>query len=180
MKKRLAWLLTWSRMGLSVPIVILIGHGSKWAQAAAAALFILASVTDYADGYVARRWNQVSDWGKIFDPIADKILVTSVLMALVPTGQVPWVLPVLFVSRDLIVGGWRSLAASQGVVIAAKPSGKWKTAIQMIAIPALLLEQMLPDWPLRPLGLILLWLSVMFSLTSAWEYYQLKKQMHKP
>ncbi len=112
----------------------------------AAVVFIIASATDYLDGHLARKWNQVTDLGKFLDPIADKMLVNTMLIYLIiPVGGVaiPWFCVALMVLRDLVVDTMRFVAASKGKVVAANIFGKMKTVFQMVAIPFVLLG----GWP---------------------------------
>ncbi len=109
-------------------------------------VFIVASATDYLDGHLARKWNQVTDLGKFLDPIADKMLVNSTLVFLCflyPHSAVLWFCVVLMIIRDLVVDTLRFLAAKKGVVLAANIFGKAKTVLQMVAIPFALLG----GWP---------------------------------
>jgi len=100
----------------------------------ALSIFIIASATDKLDGYIARSRNQITNFGKFMDPLADKLLVTCALILLVEKGIVAAWVVVVIIAREFIVSGLRTLAASQGVVIAASNWGKLKTVIQMIAI----------------------------------------------
>ncbi len=100
----------------------------------ALAIFVIASITDKLDGYIARSRNEITNFGKFMDPLADKLLVTSALIILVEKGIVSAWIVVIIIAREFIVSGLRTLAASQGVVIAASNLGKLKTVIQMIAI----------------------------------------------
>ena len=112
----------------------------------ACVVFILASATDYLDGHLARKWNQVTTLGKFLDPIADKMLVNTILVYLCfPIGgvYVPWFCVALMIVRDLVVDTMRFLAASKGKVVAANIFGKMKTVFQMVAIPFVLLG----GWP---------------------------------
>lgn len=159
----------------------------------AAALFIIASITDYYDGYFARKFKAVSNLGKFMDPVTDKVLVSSVLILMVAQGKIDSFLVIILLARDTIIGGIRSAAAADRVVIAAKASGKWKTGLQMSAIPALILSdyhrgQQLSfaeinwlDWQsyfylMGWLGYIVLWFSVILSLVSGYEYFQIFKR----
>lgn len=109
--------------------VALLGFGTV-----ALALFILASFTDMLDGYIARKYNQISDFGKFMDPLADKLLTTAALLLFVQWGQMPaWVLMVIL-AREFAVSGLRMMAAASGTVIAAGVSGKVKTVVTVIAI----------------------------------------------
>lgn len=103
-------------------------------------IFILASLTDKLDGYIARSRNQITTFGKFMDPLADKLLVTSALISLVELQVIPGWAAVIIIAREFAISGLRTLAASDGVVIAASWWGKIKTVIQIIAIIALLLK----------------------------------------
>lgn len=103
-------------------------------------IFILASLTDKLDGYIARSRNQITTFGKFMDPLADKLLVTSALISLVELHIIPGWAAVIIIAREFAVSGLRTIAAAEGVVIAASWWGKIKTVIQIIAIIALLLE----------------------------------------
>lgn len=106
----------------------------------AAGIFIIASSTDAVDGYIARKHNLVTNFGKFLDPIADKLLVTAALMALVQSGDVNVWVAMIIVAREFIVTGFRLVAVGEGVVIAASKIAKWKTVFQDIAIVAMLLK----------------------------------------
>ena len=110
-----------------------------WLQWVALGLFIVASLTDYVDGHIARKYNQVSDFGKFLDPLADKLLVIAAMMVFVEQGYTPgWAL-LIVVARELAVTGLRLVAVDNGRVIAAAWSGKIKTASTMIGIIAMML-----------------------------------------
>ena len=109
--------------------VFLLGY--NWV---ALAIFILASVTDFVDGYVARHYNQVSDFGKFLDPLADKLLVTSAMLIFVQWGRMPSWAVMLVLTREFAISGLRMVAASKGTVMAAAWSGKIKTACTMVGL----------------------------------------------
>lgn len=136
----------------------------------AATLFIIGSVTDWIDGYLARKLGVESNMGKFMDPIADKILVLGSILILLAMGRVDPFLVFLLVGRDIFIGGLRAVAAANQIVIAAKPFGKWKTATQMVAIPCLMVYEPLFGLPLADTGYFLLWFSVSLSLISGAEY----------
>ena len=100
----------------------------------AGVIFIIASLTDWLDGYLARKNNQVTDLGKMLDAIADKVLVSPVLIALAANGYIPSVIPVIYITRDIVVDAIKMQAASRGKVQAAIKSGKYKTAFMMVGI----------------------------------------------
>lgn len=138
---------------------------------AAAVLFILSSITDYYDGYFARKYQAISNMGKFMDPIADKILITSILVMLIPGGRIdPWMV-IVILARDTFIGGIRSVAAADGIIIDAKPTGKWKTALQMVAIPAVMIDETFLGIPFQQIGYWVLWVSVVLSVTSGIQYY---------
>ena len=107
---------------------------NEWKSIIAAGIFVLISCTDWLDGYLARSRNEVTDFGKFMDPLADKILVAAALIALVELGQLPTWVVLVILAREFIVSGVRMMAASKGVVVAASMLGKFKTVFQMIAI----------------------------------------------
>jgi CDP-diacylglycerol--glycerol-3-phosphate 3-phosphatidyltransferase len=131
-------LLSLSRMLTTVPIFVLILLDAPWAFLTATALFILASVTDFFDGYLSRRFKVVSPLGVFLDLTADKVFVSAILIALVQIGLVPAWIVVIIVTREFLVTGMRSMAAAKGKVIPAGIWGKQKTLITMIAIGLLL------------------------------------------
>lgn len=135
-----------------------------------AVIFIVAAVTDALDGHIARKYNLITNFGKIMDPLADKLLVISALICLVELGDVAGWMVIVILAREFIVTGLRTVAAAEGVVIAAGWSGKLKTVLQMIAIPALLLQ----NWPFEMIGVpfaqIMLWASVIMTILSGAEY----------
>lgn len=171
-KRRLPMWMTYGRI-LLVPLILgLLLPVSGLARWTALFFFVVASVTDYFDGYFARKYNAVSNLGKFMDPVADKILVTSIMVMLLWLGRIdPWMVIVIMV-RDTLVGGIRSVAAADGIVIAAKAAGKWKTALQMGALPALMINELpgLENFPLHKVAYGLLWFSVILSITSGYEY----------
>lgn len=137
----------------------------------AAVIFVIASFTDYLDGKIARKRNIVTTFGKFLDPIADKLLVTSALIALVQLGDISAWPAVIIIAREFIVTGIRIIAAGDGVVIAASKKGKAKTFIQMMAVFFILLR----DFPFSlftafPVGQCLLWISVILTIYSGYDY----------
>lgn len=136
----------------------------------ATGLFILGSLTDWLDGYWARKFNAESNLGKFMDPIADKILVLSALIVLLYEHRIDPVTPALLLARDIFIGGLRAVASANGIVIAAKPTGKWKTGLQMVAIPCLFLDFEILGINIRAVGLWGLWISVGLSLISGIQY----------
>ena len=142
-------------------------------------IFILASLTDTLDGKIARRYNLVTNFGKIMDPLADKLLVTSALVCMVQTGVVPGWMVIVILAREFAITGLRSVAASEGVVIAAAWSGKIKTVTQMIAIIFLLIG----NWPFElisvPFAQIMLWIAVIMTVYSGAEYIYKSRELFR-
>ncbi len=125
----------------SVPIVVgLLFSDSREMGFYAALIFSAASVTDWLDGYLARKWEIVTVMGKFLDPLADKLIVMAALIMLIPLGRVPAWAVFLIIARETLVTGLRSVASSEGIVISASDLGKYKTIFQMVAIIALLLH----------------------------------------
>lgn len=133
---------------------------------AALGVFILASITDFVDGYVARHYNQVTDFGKFMDPLADKLLVMSAMAWFVQTGWMTAWAFFLVIARELAVTGLRLVAVEQGRVIAAAKSGKVKTASTMVCICLMLL---LPD--AAALRLVCVWIILLTTIYSGIEYF---------
>ena len=126
---------------LLVPFVlVLIDNYNPLRTFAASILYIAVAGGDWLDGYLARSRNEVSVLGKFLDPLADKLIVTAVLVTLVALGRVPSWLVVVIIARDLTITGLRSIASAQGLVIAASDGGKIKTALQLVAIMMLLVH----------------------------------------
>jgi CDP-diacylglycerol--glycerol-3-phosphate 3-phosphatidyltransferase len=142
----------------------------------AAILYLIASVGDGIDGYLARSRGQVSVLGKFLDPVADKLMVTAVLVFMVALGRVPAWLVVALIARDLAITGLRSIASSEGIVIAASRGGKIKTALQLVALIMLLLHFRYPLLGLgisidyNAVGLVVLYISLGISLISGLDY----------
>ncbi len=142
----------------------------------AALLYLVASVGDGVDGYLARSRGQVSVLGKFLDPVADKLMVTAVLVFMVALGRVPAWLVVVLTARDLAITGLRSIASNEGIVIAASRGGKIKTALQLVALTMLLLHFRYPLLGLgisidyNAAGLVVLYISLGVSLVSGVDY----------
>jgi len=145
---------------------------------AATIIFILAALTDMLDGHIARKHNLVTNFGKLMDPLADKLLVMSALICLVELGDVAGWMVAVILGREFIITGMRQVAATQGIVIAAGTTGKIKTITQMIAIPLLILD----NWPFSmlsfnlPMDIIFLWIALIMTIVSGAEYIIKNKQ----
>ncbi len=136
-------------------------------QIVAGIVFVIASITDALDGYIARKHNLITTFGKFVDPLADKILVSSALIMLVHNGVAPGWVVVFIMARELLITGFRTLAVSKGHTIAASPLGKIKTITQLVAIIALLFAV---NNTVMTIGTIVLYLSLFFTVLSGADY----------
>ncbi len=136
----------------------------------ALAIFLSAAITDILDGYLARRWKQVTTVGTLLDPIADKMLISAALIALVQVRQIPGWMAILIIGREFAVTGLRSIAAAEGYTIKASDLGKTKTVTQVIAVSLILISI---HWPqLRTFAMFSMWVVVGFGVASAVGYFQ--------
>ncbi len=139
----------------------------------AALIFVAAAFTDWLDGSMARRMNQVTRLGAMLDPVADKLLVAAALVSLVQTEMVAAWIAVVIIGRELAVTGLRGVALSMGVVMPASRMGKWKTATQYVAITILILEKGVPPEivPFHLLSTAALWLALAITVLSGADYF---------
>lgn len=160
---------------LAVPVFILLMLEPSPVRAlAAGVVFSLASATDWLDGYLARKWGQVTKVGKLLDPIADKILIMSALVTLVElrSDVVPAWIAIVIIGREFAVTGLRAIASSDGIVIPAETVGKYKVGAQITAVLSLLLDYyMTKEW-MRDLGVLALWTAMFLSVYSAVQYFR--------
>jgi CDP-diacylglycerol--glycerol-3-phosphate 3-phosphatidyltransferase len=137
---------------------------------AACVVFALAAITDWFDGYLARAYQTVTIFGKLMDPLADKFLVVSTLIMLQSLGRIHPYLVMVLICREMGITSLRALASAEGVIIPAGTGGKWKAALQMVAIPFLIVGVPLYGISTDLVGTVLIYLSVGLSLTSASTY----------
>ena len=168
--------LTLSRI-VSIPVILgLLAVPQAWAAWAALVLFAAAGMTDWLDGYMARRENQITVIGQFLDPIADKLLVSSVLLLLVYNQQIAGtsVLPaVIILLREVAVSGLREFLAGLRVSVPVSRLAKWKTTLQLIALGFLIVGKYAPDFlPATLIGDIGLWIAGTFTLVTAWDYWR--------
>ncbi len=154
-------------------LVDLVAWLSDWREVVAVVIFLVAAATDWLDGYLARLRGEVTDLGKLLDPIADKLLTVSAFIALVELRVAPAWMIVVIVGREFAVSGMRSIAAARGVVIPASHWGKYKTVSQVVAIALLILTNTLERW-LRfgNLGKTVLWVVMILALYSMYQYFR--------
>ena len=132
---------------------------------------MLAAASDFFDGYIARKTGQITTLGKFLDPLADKLLICTVLIEMTALGWVPsWIVNVIVV-RELAVTGLRAVAVDHGIVIAADTFGKWKTMFQVFAITPLVLHYPYFGIPMHEIGILLLYVALFFTVLSGVNYF---------
>ncbi len=181
--------LTLGRLVLCAVLVVILEFSGPWRGTAALVVFSLASITDFLDGYLARKWNLVTDLGKLLDPLADKILVSVAYIALVREGMSPlWIVAVI-ISREFLITGLRTLAAAKGVIMAAEKIGKHKTISQMVTVivglilMAMVDLELMPDLAARFETLVfdpLLWITVAITAYSGVAYFWKNRKLVFP
>ena len=165
--------LTLLRVALVPVMCAFICVEAGWAQLAAALIFVGAAVTDMFDGRIARSRNLITDFGKLMDPVADKLLVTAAMVFLTAQHRMNAGVCVVFIAREFIISGFRMIAASRGVVIAAGPLGKYKTITQMIAVTMSILclsfggAAALLGWALAR---VMMWIALALAVLSCVDY----------
>ncbi|WP_018759263.1 CDP-diacylglycerol--glycerol-3-phosphate 3-phosphatidyltransferase [Paenibacillus terrigena] len=137
----------------------------------AVSIFLLASTTDKLDGYIARKYNQVTPLGKLLDPLADKLLISAALLMMVEQRMIPAWMAVLIIGREAVITGIRVLAAARGVALAADKHGKLKMVLQVVAIAAILLKNYPFAWITSlPVDFMLMLLAVVLTIYSGYKY----------
>lgn len=173
-------LLTYGRI-VAVPLIVICFFiegrlaSSDLARWSALAIFGVASITDFFDGYLARKWQQTSPIGQMLDPIADKLLVSSCLLLLAADGTIAgWTIwaAIVILSREILVSGLREYLAELKVSVPVTRLAKWKTAVQMVSVGFLLAgeagDKILPNT--TEIGLTLLWIAAVITLYTGWDY----------
>lgn len=146
-----------------------------------ALIFIVASMTDFIDGYIARSRDLVTTFGKFADPLVDKILTLTAFILLAESHRIAGWIVVVIVARELIITGFRTVAASEGTTIAASYFGKFKTTFQMVAIAVLLLEEnLLVAWKDLPVADVLIALALAFTIISGVDYIWKNREILDP
>lgn len=153
--------------GVTMPLTHFIG----------ALIFIIASSTDWVDGYYARKYNLVTNLGKFLDPLADKLLVSAALVVLVELDLAAAWIVIVIISREFAVTGLRLVLAGGGEVVAANMLGKIKTWTQIVAISALLLHNIIFELAGIPFDQLALWVAMFFTVWSGWDYFAKNKQV---
>ena len=170
----LLWL-PFSSFGIQFPTYLVAGVIVDLKYIIAGIIFIIASLTDFLDGYLARKNNMVTDTGKMLDAIADKVLVNPILILLSTNGFINPVVPVIYITRDIVVDAIKMQAARKGVVVAAIKSGKYKTASMMIGLVLVFFYNIPFEFIGLRVDLLLVYLACILSIISAFEYFHLNK-----
>ena len=155
-------------------VFILTGWGGESNRYICLAIFVAASITDWLDGYLARKNNLVTNFGKFMDPLADKLLVCSSLICMIELDRLPAWIVIIIIAREFIISGFRLIAAENGVVIAANYWGKFKTVSQMIMIILLILDF---GGVFKTLETIFIWLSLALTVISLITYIVQNKKV---
>ena len=163
-------ILTFSRILIIPVIFFLLFFKEEIYGIYAAFFFILAVITDFIDGYIARKKKLVTNLGIFMDPIADKLLVVTILIMLIPLNRIPAWLVAIIIFREIFITGLRAIASEKGIVISAGKEGKWKTAFQMFGIFCLLVYYKHFYINFGYIGLLLIAISIVFSLVSSYKY----------
>ena len=138
------------------------------------AIFVIASLTDMLDGKIARKYNLVTNFGKFMDPLADKLLVCSAMICLIPSGKLPTAIVIVIIAREFIISGFRLVASDNGIVIAANYWGKFKTVSQMAMIIVLIADL---GEVFDLIGQILIWLALALTIISLIDYVWTNRQV---
>jgi CDP-diacylglycerol--glycerol-3-phosphate 3-phosphatidyltransferase len=150
--------------------ILLLSPGEFWSLILAI-LFIIASITDFFDGYIARKYQMITTMGKFLDPIADKIMVNTAMILMIPIGRIPaWIVAITII-RDLMVDVIRSIASSEGICIQASTLGKQKTLTQIIAVTALIIHYSIFGINAHAVGMVILYIALVLTIFSGIDYF---------
>lgn len=150
-------------------VVVLVLRIPHYGDLLAALIFIIAALTDSLDGYLARKYKQVTKLGIILDPIADKLLITSALICLVELGRIPGWIAIVILGREFAVSGLRAVKAEEGVIIPASKLGKFKTVSQVLAVMLIILESVFPAF--KGIGQWAIYIAVAITVISGIDYF---------
>jgi CDP-diacylglycerol--glycerol-3-phosphate 3-phosphatidyltransferase len=158
---------------LAIPLIlVLLFYVGRGYQLLTALLFFGAAITDTFDGYIARRRGMVTTLGKFLDPLADKLLIVTALIALIPAREVPAWMVIVIVGREIAVTGLRGIAVSQDIIISASALGKYKTVFEAVSIFFLILNGSYFFLNFRPIGMVFLWVALGVAVISGVEYFR--------
>jgi CDP-diacylglycerol--glycerol-3-phosphate 3-phosphatidyltransferase len=158
---------------LAIPVILLLLFTSGRAfQVITAMVFLLVALTDMLDGYFARRRKMVTTLGKFLDPLADKLLIVTALIALISARGIPLWMVIVIVGREIAVTGLRGIAMSEGIVISSSMTGKYKTAFEMTSIFFLILGGKYMPIDFHLVGIALLWVALLLAIFSGFDYFR--------
>ena len=159
---------------IPVFVVLMLVNTIPYNNYIAVGVFIIASLTDMLDGKIARKYNLVTNFGKFMDPLADKLLVCSAMICLIPSGKLPTAIVIVIIAREFIISGFRLVASDNGIVIAANYWGKFKTVSQMAMIIVLIADL---GGVFDLIGQILIWLALALTIISLIDYVWTNRQV---
>jgi CDP-diacylglycerol---glycerol-3-phosphate 3-phosphatidyltransferase len=158
---------------LAIPLIlVLLSYVGRGYQIVTALLFLGAAVTDTFDGYLARRRGMVTTLGKFLDPLADKLLIVTALIALIPTREIPAWMVIVIVGREIAITGLRGIAVTQDIVISASRLGKYKTVFEVTSIFFLILDGGYLSADFHPIGMVFLWVALVVAVLSGADYFR--------
>jgi len=158
---------------VAIPIIlVLLFYMGRGYQLLTALLFFGAAVTDTIDGYLARRRGMVTTLGIFLDPLADKLLIVTTLIALIPAREIPVWMVIVIVGREIAITGLRGIAVSQGIIISASALGKYKTVFESASIFFLILNGSYSFLNFRPVGMFFLWVALGIAIVSGVDYFR--------
>lgn len=163
--------ITLMRIGVVPFLFILLSNPGEFWSLVIAGLFVVASITDFFDGYIARKYHMITTMGKFLDPIADKIIVNTAMILMIPIGRIPaWIVAITII-RDLIVDVIRSIASSEGIYMQASILGKQKTVTQIIAVTALMIHYSIFGINAHIVGTVVLYVALFLTIYSGIDYF---------
>jgi len=163
--------ITLMRISVVPFLFILLSDPGEFWSLVIAGLFVVASITDFFDGYIARKYHMITTMGKFLDPIADKIIVNTAMILMIPIGRIPaWIVAITII-RDLIVDVIRSIASSEGIYIQASILGKQKTVTQIIAVTALMIHYSIFGINAHVVGTMVLYIALFLTIYSGIDYF---------
>ncbi|WP_273102102.1 CDP-diacylglycerol--glycerol-3-phosphate 3-phosphatidyltransferase [Bulleidia extructa] len=174
----LLYLFPYAQVGIEVPSYMVAGVSISLINMINLVIYIIAAITDAIDGHYARKHHMITTFGKFADPIADKLLTTTMFLLFLSRGIIPVIPVILMIARDTVVDGARMIASSNGKVVAAGMMGKLKTVLQMVTVALILLNNLPFEILHLPISLVLLWLAAFVSVLSGIQYLnQLKEDI---
>lgn len=173
----LIYMFPYDMLNIEVPVYHVLNTNISVVNISVLLIFALASITDYFDGRIARKEKMITTFGKFADPIADKLLVNTILLLLASDHTISIIIPIIIIARDTIVDAIRLVAANKQFVIAASSLGKLKTATQMLAVVMLLLCNFPFSYFEIPVADIAIWISAIISVVSGIDYFMKNKSI---